>query len=185
MRREGGEEGKPALQIQLTSEGEQTVVQADSASRSRTDSFQSFQSIFEGDQWDISGRNVDSTVSLSQFSVATTASADMSSIAPGSDSSEAHRGNHLGMPAISNSAPSNSLGTPDGTVYSLSRYGTTINEKHSNYVLMYDMLTGIRIAVWGCCLFLKLRLLLGLCLSGQVHKATDQQGLFFLYKAGL
>lgn len=26
-------------------------------------------------------------------------------------------------------------------------YGATINEKHSNYVLMYDMLTGVRTAV--------------------------------------
>lgn len=29
-------------------------------------------------------------------------------------------------------------------------YGATVNEKHSNYVLMYDMLTGIRTAVILC-----------------------------------
>lgn len=29
-------------------------------------------------------------------------------------------------------------------------YGTTVDEKHTNYVLMYDMLTGIRTSVHLC-----------------------------------
>jgi hypothetical protein len=114
----------------------------------RMDSFQSNQTIFDANQWDVTDRNLDSTVSLSQYSVATTATADMSTLL--SDG--------LGANPMASSTPTN-IGS-DGNVprkesnsplrqtnYTISRYGTTINEKHVNYILMYDMLTGIRIAV--------------------------------------
>lgn len=116
----------------------------------RVSSFQSNQTIFDANQWDVTDRNLDSTVSLSQFSVATTATADMSTLHQLSDG--------LGAHPMASSTPTN-IGS-DGNVprkdsnsplreanYTMSRYGTTINEKHVNYILMYDMLTGIRIAV--------------------------------------
>lgn len=97
--------------------------------------------MFDGDRWDLSNRNMDSTISLSQYSLATTNTADASIFDP--------------LKSVDNisimSAPSTTddlNNTTESSEQGVGYYGSTlINENHANYVLMYDMLTGIRIAV--------------------------------------
>lgn len=100
--------------------------------------------LYDGSRWDLSQRNVDSSVSISQFSMATTNTADASSslFEP-----------HSSVDRLSALSPQMSSGQPEDDPrrprqFSGGYYGSTlINEKHANFVLMYDMLTGIRIAV--------------------------------------
>lgn len=122
------------------------MVVTDEGSCKQDASVSSEPSVYDGGRWDISGRNIDSSISLSQVSVATTNTAEASSIFMESRSSSDR---------LAQLSPGNS--GQDGTTESGGRprpfsggyYGTTlINEKHANYVLMYDMLTGIRIAVF-------------------------------------
>lgn len=102
-------------------------------------------SLYDGGRWDISGRNVDSSISLSQVSLATTNTAEASSIFMDSRTSS----DRLAQLSPETFPQEDSNGTASRPrPFSGGYYGTTlINEKHANYVLMYDMLTGIRIAV--------------------------------------
>ena len=93
-------------------------------------------SLYEAGQWDLSKRHMDSTISLSQFSVATTNTAEASAFESRHSEEQFSRNSMLFESYVEKDSERPS-----------SRYGTTINEKHVNYILMYDMLTGIRIAV--------------------------------------
>lgn len=102
---------------------------------------------YDGSRWDLEQRNIDSTVSLSQFSIAsTTNTGDLSSSFVERD--ELGRRHSLGRGCTPLMSP-DTEGRHQETVEShrSSKYGTAINEQHANYVLMYEMLTGIRIAV--------------------------------------
>ncbi len=95
---------------------------------------------FDDNKWDLSHRNLESSISVSQFSLATTNTADASSL------------NYFGMHnSMDQMSSKSSEASESPSKLSSNFYGTTIaSEKHTNYVLMYDMLTGIRIAVLNC-----------------------------------
>lgn len=100
--------------------------------------------LYDGRRWNLSERNIDSSVSISQFSMATTNTADASSSLFETQSS-ADRLSVL-SPLMSAGQAEDDPRRP--RQFSGGYYGSTlINEKHANFVLMYDMLTGIRIAV--------------------------------------
>lgn len=132
-----GERKDPGLRL---------VVVTEDTSNTQDSNASSEPSVYDGGRWDISGRHIDSSISLSQVSVATTNTAEASSIFMESRSSS----DRLAQlsPGTSGQDGLNDLnGRP--RPFSGGYYGTTlINEKHANYVLMYDMLTGIRIAVF-------------------------------------
>lgn len=100
--------------------------------------------LYDGRRWDLSQRHVDSSVSISQFSMATTNTADASSSLFEPQSSADRLS--VASPRMSSEQSEDDPRRP--RQFSGGYYGSTlINEKHANFVLMYDMLTGIRIAV--------------------------------------
>lgn len=102
-------------------------------------------SLYDGNEWNLSERNLDSSVSLSQFSLATTNTADITSslmetLSSGDRNLSPNLSTGDGCAETSSPPPSKTKGLHGSTL---------INEKHVNFVLMYEMLTGIRISVHG------------------------------------
>jgi len=129
------DKNKPSIDIFIKDDDDSTN------STSNHESLAHSSLLYDGSRWDLSHRNMGSTISLSQVSLATTNTAEASSSFL--DYHPHHCETDQQSPEM-NSTSSREDGRPLSGGY----YGTTIiNEKHANFVLMYDMLTGIRIAV--------------------------------------